>query len=49
MRHWHRLPRDAVVAPSLEIFKATLDGVTEQPELVGGNSAYSRGLEVDGL
>jgi len=49
VRHWHRLPRDAVVAPSLEIFKATLDGVTEQPELVGGNPAYSRGLEVDGL
>jgi len=25
-RHWHRLPREAVVAPSLEVFKARLDG-----------------------
>ncbi|KFQ36109.1 hypothetical protein N332_12316, partial [Mesitornis unicolor] len=26
MRHWHRLPREAVDAPSLEVFKARLDG-----------------------
>ena len=26
VRHWHRLPRDAVAAPSLEGFKARLDG-----------------------
>ncbi|KFO82638.1 hypothetical protein N303_13798, partial [Cuculus canorus] len=26
VRHWHRLPRDAVDAPSLEVFKARLDG-----------------------
>ena len=26
MRHWHRLPREAVAAPSLEGFKARLDG-----------------------
>ncbi|KFZ67303.1 hypothetical protein N338_12318, partial [Podiceps cristatus] len=25
VRHWHRLPRDAVDAPSLEVFKARLD------------------------
>ena len=25
-RHWHRLPTEAVAAPSLEGFKATLDG-----------------------
>ncbi|KFO84712.1 hypothetical protein N320_12896, partial [Buceros rhinoceros silvestris] len=24
--HWHRLPREAVDAPSLEMFKARLDG-----------------------
>ncbi|KFZ67468.1 hypothetical protein N338_03255, partial [Podiceps cristatus] len=24
--HWHRLPREAVDAPSLEVFKARLDG-----------------------
>ncbi|KFV43348.1 hypothetical protein N341_11556, partial [Tyto alba] len=26
VRHWHRLPREAVAAPSLEVFKAMLDG-----------------------
>ncbi|KFO81362.1 hypothetical protein N303_01565, partial [Cuculus canorus] len=26
VRHWHRLPREAVDAPSLEMFKARLDG-----------------------
>jgi len=26
MRHWDRLPREAVDAPSLEVFKARLDG-----------------------
>ncbi|KFO77915.1 hypothetical protein N303_04725, partial [Cuculus canorus] len=26
VRHWHRLPREAVDAPSLEGFKARLDG-----------------------
>jgi len=27
VRHWHRLPREAVSAPSLEVFKARLDGL----------------------
>jgi len=26
VRHWHRLPREAVDAPSLEVFQARLDG-----------------------
>ncbi|KFQ40130.1 hypothetical protein N332_14884, partial [Mesitornis unicolor] len=25
VRHWHRLPKKAVDAPSLEVFKARLD------------------------
>jgi len=26
MKHWHRLPREVVDAPSLKTFKARLDG-----------------------
>jgi len=26
VRQWHRLPRESVVAPSLEVFKARLGG-----------------------
>jgi len=31
MRHWHRLPREAVAAPSLEVFKARLNGALSNP------------------
>jgi len=26
VRHWNRLPREAVAVPSLELFRARLDG-----------------------
>ena len=29
--HWNRLPREAVDAPSLEVFKARLDGALSNP------------------
>ena len=29
VRHWHRLPREAVDVPSLEAFKARLDRVLD--------------------
>lgn len=27
VRHWHRMPREVVDTPSLEVLKARLDGV----------------------
>jgi len=29
--YWNRLPREAVAAPSLEVFKARLDGALSNP------------------
>jgi len=31
VKHWHRLPRESVAAPSLEVFKARLDGALSNP------------------
>ena len=41
--YWNRLPKEAVDAPSLEALKARCG--TEQPGLVVGNPAHSRGVE----
>ena len=34
VRHWNKLPREAVDAPSVEAFKARLDGALGQPHLL---------------
>ena len=44
VRHWHRLPSEAVDAPSLEALKARLDGAVSSLGL-GGVPAYSRGWD----
>ena len=44
VKHWNRLPKEVVDAPSLETFKARLD--VALPGLVVGDPAHSRGLEL---
>ena len=43
VKHWPRLPREAVAAPSLAVFKARLDGALSSLE---GVSARGRGIEL---
>jgi len=45
VKHWHRLPREAVEAPSLEKFKAR----SEQRGLVENIPAHRRGVGLDDL
>lgn len=44
MRRWNSLPRQVVDAPSMEVFKAGLDGALS--DLVYGNP-HGRGLILD--
>ena len=37
MRHWHRLHREAVDAPSLEVSEAILDGALSKPITLNDN------------
>jgi len=47
VKHWHRLPREGVEAPSLETFRVMLDGALSN--LVEDVPAQSRGVELDDL
>jgi len=43
VRHWHRLPREAVATPSLAVFKARLDGALSNL-VCPGVPAHGRGV-----
>ncbi len=44
VRHWHRLLREVVDAPSLEVFKTRLNGALGR-QIVGGNPVPGTGAE----
>jgi len=45
MRHWQRLPREAVDVPSLAVFKARLDGALSNLLWCKGSLPMAGGLE----
>ena len=49
VRSWHRLPREAVAAPSLAVFKARLDGALRNPVWWKVSLPMAGGLESDDL
>lgn len=49
MRHWHRLPSEAVDAPSLAVFKNRLDGALSNPVLWKVTLPVPGGLDLDDL
>ncbi|GAB0192071.1 triadin [Grus japonensis] len=49
VRHWNRLPREAVGAPSLEVFKARLDGALGNLVQQRVSLPMAGGLELDDL
>ena len=49
VRHWNRLPREVVDAPSLEVFKARLDGALSKLVWWKVSLPMAGGLELDDL
>jgi len=49
VKHWHRLPREAVDAPSLAVFKARLDGALSNLIWWKMSLLMAGGLEPDDL
>jgi len=49
VRHWNRLPRQFVDAPSLEVFKANSDGDLSNLVLRKVSLPMAGGLELDDL
>jgi len=49
VKHWHRLPREAVAATSLTVFKARLDGALSNLVWWKGSLIMAGGLEPDDL
>jgi len=49
VRHWHRLPRKSVAAPSLAVFKARLDGALSNLVWWKVSLLMAGGLEPDDL
>jgi len=49
VKHWPRLPREAVAAPSLAVFKARLDGALSNPGWWKMSLPMAGGLERDEL
>jgi len=49
VRPWYRLPREAVAAPSLAVFKARLDGAWSTLVWWKVSLPMAGGLERDGL
>jgi len=47
VRHWHRLPREAVAATSLAVFKASLDGALSNLVWWKVSLLTGGGLELD--
>jgi len=49
VRHWHRLPREIVAAPSLEVFMSMLNGALSNLVQWKVSLPMAGGLELDDL